>query len=160
MIMFRLTSFIVLICIVPSVFAQSLASCGVVLDMQSRPMKGDPDNFYISLKSKYATVTDPCYAHPSHPPCSILTTRGYYRTTGHTGTRNPSFQSAKYAPKQIGFYQDISPTNHAIPKVGDTCLVKFNAMEGGFDLGGVAQGRQWYGIVSLICAPPRGLPLC
>ncbi len=158
--MFKLTSFIFSVLIAPSVFAETLVSCGVVLDMQSRPMKNDPDNFYISLQSKYNTMIDQCYYGYTQPPRCELPTRGYYRTTGHTGTRNPSFQSAKYAPVQIGNFKDISPMNNAIPTVGDTCLVKFIAMEGGFDLAGIAQARQWYGIVSLTCSPSRGLKVC
>jgi hypothetical protein len=163
--MFRFTSFIVSICLVSPVFAQDQSACGVVLDVQSRPMKGDPDNFYISLKHTVYRAQGTCGQlgiGDKQDSCYYSYANGYYRTTGHTGTRNPSFQSAKYAPEQIGFFQDISPTNHAIPKVGDRCFVIARmGIEGGWDLAGVAQSRSWNGIVSLTCVPPRGwFPPC
>lgn len=163
--MFRLTSFIVSICLVSPVFAQDQqAHCGVVSDVQSRPMKGDPDNFYISLKWTIYQASGTCGkigVGEKQDSCYHSYTSGYYRTTGPTGTRNPSFQSAKYAPVQTGYYQDISPTNHAMPKVGDRCYVMGKmGIEGGFDLAGVAQSRSWNGIVSMTCFPPRGIQLC
>lgn len=168
--MFRLTSFIVSICLVPPVFAQnqlateSVGLCGVVLDVQSRPTKGDPDNFYISLRQTIRQASGTCGQigiGEQQDSCYFSRDTGYYRTTGPTGTRNPSFQSAKYAPVITGYYQDISLTNHAIPKVGDRCYVMGKmGIEGGWDLSGVAQSRSWNGIVSLTCFPPHGIQLC